>query len=364
MANGENDARIALVIGNGAYQHAPVLANPANDARDVSVMLKALDFDVIDGFDLTIAQMDAKIGDFDNRIGGADTALFFYAGHGLQVDGENYLVPIDAQLEHVGQLRRQTINLRDQLSLMSDRAQTSVLLLDCCRDNLFTRSLSHGRRGKNRGLTVSRGLAQVDAIGDGALIAFATDPGEVAADGHGRNSPYTMALLRHLPTAGHSLTDLMILVSDTVLATTGEKQRPWFQSSLRRRIFLTPAAPTVAVAPPPPPPPLRPSPGLPPLSAPPPLQAPPPSSPGLPPLSPPVAEPTGRPVSAAGPPDEASRQPAWEPLAAIASPGSGHAYQQRPRSGVGSALGVTLLVLGGLMLLFIIIIFLLDGCIN
>lgn len=346
MANGDSGARIALVIGNAAYQHAPVLANPANDARDISTMLKALHFDVIDGFDLTIGQMDTKISDFDRRIGGADTALFFYAGHGLQVDGENYLVPIDAQLAHVGQLRRQTINLRDQLSLMSDRAQTSVLLLDCCRDNPFTRSLSRGRPGKNRGMAVSRGLAQVDAIGDGALIAFATDPGEVAADGHGRNSPYTTALLRHLPTAGYSLTDLMILVSDTVLATTGETQRPWFQSSLRRRIFLTRDVPVVSASPPPPPPP-----------APPP---PPPPSLGLPPLPPPVAEPAGRPESVAVSPHEASQQPAWQPLAAIASPQSGHAHLQRSRSGVGSAVGVTLLVVVGLLLLFFFAIFLLD----
>lgn len=350
MTNGDSDARIALVIGNGAYQHALPLANPANDARDVSAMLKALGFDVIDGFDLTISQMDTKISDFDNRIGGADTALFFYAGHGLQVDGENYLVPIDAQLDHVGQLRRQTINLRDQLSLMSDRAQTSVLLLDCCRDNPFTRSLSRGRRSKNRGVVPSRGLAQVDAFGDGALIAFATDPGEVAADGHGRNSPYTMALLRHLPTAGHSLTDLMILVSDTVLATTAEKQRPWFQSSLRRRIFLTPAAPTVALPPPAP--------------TPPPPPTPPPVSLGLPPLPPLVAEPTDRPPSVVVSPQEASQQPAWEPLAAIASPQTGHAHQLRPRSGVGSALKVTLMVVVGLLFLFFFVVFLLDAAVN
>lgn len=238
--------RVALVIGNGRYQHAPPLPNPANDARDISATLKGPNFEVVEGYDLTVDQMDTTIADFAGRIANAETALFFYAGHGLQVDGENYLVPINAQLDNVGQLRRQTITLRDQLMLISDKAQVSVFLLDCCRDNPFTRSLRRSSSETYRSVAPSRGMASVDVTGRGSMIAFATAPDQVASDGGGPNSPFTQALLKHLPTPGQSLNDVMIDVTDTVATATDGRQILWSQSSLRRRVFLS----SVVAAPP------------------------------------------------------------------------------------------------------------------
>lgn len=219
--------RVALVIGNGDYRHAPALQNPANDAHDIGATLRAMDFDVIEGIDLSVDEMDARFSDFAKRIDGAQTALFFFAGHGLQVDGENYLMPVDARIDDSARFNRQTINLRDQLRMMSRAARNSVLLLDCNRDNPFTR-------------TPGLGLAPLDAAGEEALIAFAARPGAVAVDGTDRNSPFTSALLQHLPTPGRSLDDIMVEVAASVETDTGGRQIPWSRSSLRQDLVLNP----------------------------------------------------------------------------------------------------------------------------
>ncbi|MBY2937934.1 caspase domain-containing protein [Rhizobium leguminosarum] len=232
------EKRVALVIGNGKYLNATGLGNPANDALAIAAALKELAFDVIEGVDLSVLDMEDRIAEFASRIEGADTALFFFAGHGLQVDGENYLVPTDAVLANQGQLKRQTIVLQDQLNMMSGNASVSIVILDCCRDNPFVRSLARQRPGLTRGI-VSRGLAEV-GTDDGSFVAFATGPGSVAKDGSGLHSPFTEALLANIGNPGQSLADIMTDVTNAVTEATGETQVPWYHSSLRRRFYFKP----------------------------------------------------------------------------------------------------------------------------
>lgn len=241
------EKRVALVIGNGKYLNAAELGNPANDARAIAAALRDLAFDVIEGLDLSVLAMEDHISEFASRIEDADTALFFFAGHGLQVDGENYLVPTDAVLANQGQLKRQTIVLQDQLNMMSGNASVSIVILDCCRDNPFVRSLARQRPGLTRGI-VSRGLAEV-GTDDGSFVAFATGPGSVAKDGSGLHSPFTEALLANIGNPGQSLADIMTDVTNAVTEATGETQVPWYHSSLRRRFYFKPPLPSIPAAP-------------------------------------------------------------------------------------------------------------------
>ncbi|QEN88469.1 caspase family protein [Labrys sp. KNU-23] len=242
------EKRVALVFGNGAYVNATPLGNPLNDAKAMAAMLGRLGFEVIEGVDLDARAMDAKINEFAGRIANADTALFFFAGHGLQVDGENYLVPVDAVLANEVQLQRETVRLRDQLQLMSERAGVSILLLDCCRDNPFVRSFNAGRSKRTRS-AAAQGLAKV-GVDDGSFIAFATGPDSVAQDGDGTHSPFTKALLEHIATPDQSLADIMTDVTDAVTTATGEEQVPWYHSSLRRRFYFLRTAAPIASPPP------------------------------------------------------------------------------------------------------------------
>ena len=182
--------RVALVIGNGSYKHTAHLKNPANDAGDMAAALQRLGFDVLRGIDLSHSGMRDIIRSFTQKVTGADVALVFYAGHGLQVGGKNYLLPVDAQIETQADLEFGSIDLNLVLGFMEGQAKTSIVFLDACRDNPLGARLSRGTRSAS----VGRGLAQVDT-GVGTLIAFATQPGNVALDGEGRNSPFTSALL-------------------------------------------------------------------------------------------------------------------------------------------------------------------------
>jgi len=224
------ERRVALVIGNAEYRNVPALKNPRNDADDVSAALKRLGFEVIDGRDATQAEMNRLFADFKNRLdAGADVGLFFFAGHGVQLDGVNYLVPVDASLENAGSLSFQTIDLQKVIGAIESPARTSLVFLDACRDNPIVASRSIGG--------VGRGLARVET-GRGTYIAFATDPGKVALDGEGRNSPFTAALTKHIEVPDQSVADLMINVRNEVVEATGGKQTPWDQSSLRSQFYF------------------------------------------------------------------------------------------------------------------------------
>ena len=227
MAQGAE--RVALVVGNSVYEHAPELLNPTNDATAISEVLENLGFDVIPAFDQTGNAMRNTLREFYGKLGGAKVALFFYAGHGLQLGGKNYLVPVDAQLKNEGDLILEATELSDVLGLMESQAQTNIVFLDACRDNPLARNLA--RSMGTRSASVGRGLARVES-GIGTLIAFATQPGNVALDGEGKHSPFTKSLLEHIETPGIDVAVMLRHVREGVLNQTGGKQVPWSSSSL------------------------------------------------------------------------------------------------------------------------------------
>ena len=226
--------RVALVIGNAAYEHVPPLANPRNDAEDMTALLKRLGFAVTEGLDLTDAAMEGRIRAFARRAKVAEVALLFYAGHGMQVGGVNYLVPVDARLADEADLDFEAVAL--DLVLKSMGTGTNLVFLDACRDNPFARSWAGtGRSAMGRGLTRVEG-----ASASGMFIAFATDPDSTAADGEGRNSPFTAALKRHIETPGLEVNSLLTEVRNSVLKSTGNVQRPWSNSSLSAAFYFVP----------------------------------------------------------------------------------------------------------------------------
>ncbi len=230
------EKRVALVIGNSAYQHTGTLKNPSNDATDMARTLRELDFEVIDGTDLTKRDMVKRIRTFADKVRGADVGLFYYAGHGLQVNGRNFLAPVDAKLSSDVDLDFEAVELDLVLKQLERSSRLSLVFLDACRDNPLAMQLAQ----TSRSLGIGRGLAQVEKA-VGMMIAFSTQPGNVALDGDGRNSPYTAALLRHIAAQGRSINDTMIEVRRDVLEQTDGKQVPWENSSLTGQFFFKPA---------------------------------------------------------------------------------------------------------------------------
>ncbi|MCO5084638.1 MAG: caspase family protein [Rhizobiaceae bacterium] len=226
------DRRIALVVGNSDYQHIAKLANPRNDAEDLSKQLAGLGFEVMGGTDLDRRSLVEQLIKFGRAAGTADVALFFYAGHGIQVNGQNYLVPVDAMVEYEAEADISLVSLSGVLQQMERGSETNLIFLDACRNNPFADQLA---RSENRSAqSISKGLGRVQS-GSGTFIAFATQPDAVASDGAGRNSPFTGALLKHISAPGQSISDLMIEVRNDVMAATGGKQVPWDSSSLTGR---------------------------------------------------------------------------------------------------------------------------------
>ena len=221
--------RVALVLGNANYEHTVPLANPRNDAEAISEALTGLGFEVFDGFDLGRAATEDLIRDFARAAGDATTAVLFYAGHGLEVGGVNYLVPVDAQIRDEADLKFETINLTDILQLMERENRTNLIFLDACRDNPMAGNLA--RNMGTRSAFVGRGLARVDT-GVGTMIAYATQPGNVALDGVGRHSPFTSALLSHIATPALDVEIMMRRVRRDVMDQTAGQQVPWSSSSL------------------------------------------------------------------------------------------------------------------------------------
>ena len=244
--------RVALVIGNSAYEHATPLKNPKNDADAVSAALEKLGFEVVKGTDLKHIDFAQVVGEFRKKLKDADAGVFFYAGHGLQVHGDNYLVPVDAELQSEEALEFEAVTLKAVLRLMERETSTNIVLLDACRDNPLARNLARGMG--TRSTAVGKGMARVEA-GIGTMISFATQPGNVALDGAGRNSPFTQALLNHIEKPGLDIANLMRSVRLEVLTSTGRKQVPWSNSSLTGSFMFqekakeNPPAPPVAAVP-------------------------------------------------------------------------------------------------------------------
>ena len=232
--------RVALVIGIGSYRQAPSLRNPVHDAGDLSQALQELGFEVVLLTDAGKSPLDMAIRTFARQVAGADVGLVFFAGHGVQVAGQNYLLPADARFENARDLELDAIRLDLLLGLLENGrdGKVSIVLLDACRDNPLTRNLA--RAAGVRSDAYPRGLAAVQS-GAGSFIAFATAPGKVAYDGQGRNSPFTAALLRHIRTANRGLNALMIEVRKDVMAATGNAQVPWDHSALLQDFQFRPA---------------------------------------------------------------------------------------------------------------------------
>jgi uncharacterized caspase-like protein len=229
------ERRVALVLGNGAYQHAPALANPVRDARAMADLLGGLDFEVVSGFDQTKAETQATISQFAKAVRGADIALFYYAGHGLQVSGSNYLLPVDAALEDETSLDFEAVSVDFVLRQMSRETGVRLVLLDACRDNPLAAVLA-----KAGGGDATSGLAeiQIQNGGAGTLVAFATSPDQVAYDGSGEHSPFSAALLAHLGEPNISITEAMNRVTGDVFKATDGRQRPWINVSLTTEVEL------------------------------------------------------------------------------------------------------------------------------
>jgi uncharacterized caspase-like protein len=234
------EKRVALVVGNSNYAQVGTLANPANDANDIASALKAAGFEVILGIDVDKREFDTKVRNFADILEDADAAIFFYAGHGLQVAGRNFLLPVDARVQTERDLDFDAVNLDFVLKQMElGRAdKTNIVFLDACRDNPFTRNLA--RSMGTRSASIGKGLAQVDT-GVGTFIAYSTQPGNVALDGTGRNSPFTAALAKRVREPDRNLTSVMIEVRKDVLAATGGKQVPWDHSALTGEFYFQPS---------------------------------------------------------------------------------------------------------------------------
>jgi hypothetical protein len=227
--------RVALVIGNGRYVNVEALPNAASDGRLVARTLRDIGFDVTDGFDLARDAMEQQIREFLRKSETARVRLFYYAGHGLQVDDRNYLVPVNTKLERASDLTFETIGLDTILESLDAPSRTNIVILDACRNNPFAKALA--KNGAGRSLGVQRGLAPSNP-GGGTLIAYSTKPGAVALDGNGANSPFTEALARHLRTPGLEVRQMLTRVRADVISATRGEQYPWDNSGLLSDVYL------------------------------------------------------------------------------------------------------------------------------
>lgn len=247
--------RVALVIGNSKYISANVVPNAVNDARIMARALREIGFVVTDGFDLNRDGMERQIREFLRKSENARVALFFYAGHGLQVDGRNYLLPVNTKLEAASDLGFETIGLDNILESLDGASRTNIIILDACRNNPFAESFA-SRFGAARSVTVLSGLAGYSNLGTGTLIAFSTAPGAVALDGTGANSPFTQALARHVRTPGLEVRQMLTRVRADVATETRGRQIPWDNSSLLGEVYLAglgkPESQRIEVSPAPP----------------------------------------------------------------------------------------------------------------
>ena len=235
--SGATSLRVALVIGNGAYVNATPLANPPNDAAAVAKILREIGFEVLEGTNLDRAGMERLVRDFLRKVPSARVTLLYYAGHGMQVDGRNYLIPVDAKLAAPSDLPFETLELDKVLAGLDDEARANIVVLDACRDNPLARNFA-SKLGATRSAAVPAGLAGYATLGTGTLIAFATAPGQTALDGTGGNSPFTTAFIKHVRTRGIEVNQMLTRVRVEVATATKNRQVPWANSSLLGEVYL------------------------------------------------------------------------------------------------------------------------------
>ena len=221
--------RVALVIGNSAYKNAALLANPANDAAIVEETLKKAGFDVVQTrTDLQATEMRRALRDFADTARDSDVAVVYYAGHGIELEGTNYLIPTDATLERDTDVYDEAFSLERVLLAIEPARQLRLVILDACRNNPFADKMKRtvGSRA------VSRGLARIEPATSNTLVAFAAKAGSTASDGGSKNSPYASALVKYIATPGMDLRRVFGFVRDDVMKATGNKQEPYVYGTL------------------------------------------------------------------------------------------------------------------------------------
>lgn len=228
VASGSAQAekRVALVMGNSDYEFVGRLPNPANDASDIAALLKGLGFEVTSGLDLDYNQMRLALRDFSDEAQGADVALVYYAGHGMEVDNTNYLIPVNAELKSDRDIDFEAIRLDAVVGAVESSAGLKIVLVDACRNNPFLADMSRSSATRS----IGRGLARIEA--GGVLVGYAARGGTVSQDGDGRNSPYAQALLRYLKEPGLEVGKMFRKVRDNVLSATDGAQEPFTYGSL------------------------------------------------------------------------------------------------------------------------------------
>jgi len=238
----ETVRRVALVIGNNAYAHVRPLPNPANDARAMAKSLRDIGFVVTEGTDLDRTAMQATIRDFLRDAARSQVAVVYYAGHGVQIDGRNYLVPIDIEFRAGSGMTESMMDMDTIMAGLDDQVRTNILILDACRNNPMAPKLASAGPARDieagSGLAAPATLGAGSTLGAGTLIAFATAPGQVALDGEGPNSPFSAALTRHIGTPGLEVQQMLTRVRAEVVAATKGKQVPWSNSSLLGEVYL------------------------------------------------------------------------------------------------------------------------------
>ena len=247
-ANAER--RVAFVVGNGAYKNVAPLPNPPIDAKAMAGVLRNVGFDVVEGTNLSRDKMTEKLLDFGKKAQGADVAVFFYAGHGIAINGTNYLLPVDADIKSEMDVKLgAAINIDLTLDQTMSDAKVKLVFLDACRDNPFAAKIKSN--SATRSVAVGSGLAEMKS-GEGTLIAFATGPGQTALDGQeGTNSPFTRALIANIATPGVEIQQAMTKVRAQVNEETNKGQLPWGHTNLIGSVYLNgapPAAPAGGTA--------------------------------------------------------------------------------------------------------------------
>ena len=232
-AGAADDRRYALVIGNSSYYSVPALSSPVNDASDVGGSLAKVGFEVTYGLDLNLREFWSMVQQFAAISRDGSAVVFYYAGHGFQMQSANYLVPVDAALKTRESIPVDNIDLNAVISMLQQEGRPTIILLDACRNSPLPAELRSASR--------QEGLMELQT-GRDVFVAFATAPGKTAGDGIGRNSPFAQALLNHVRRPGLGVSEMMVDLRRDVFAATEGKQVPWDQSSLRRQFYFVPTA--------------------------------------------------------------------------------------------------------------------------
>ena len=221
--------RVALVIGNAAYQNVNPLTNPGNDSEAMAAVLKSAGFDVVElKHDLNVSAMRRALRDFSDTVRDADVAVVYFAGHGMEIDGTNYMIPVDAVLERDIDAFDEAIPLDRFLAVVEPAKQLRLVILDACRDNPFNKTMKRTVASR----AIGHGLAKVEPESPNTLIAFAAKAGSTASDGDNKNSPFTAALVKYLPRPGLDIRRAFGYARDEVLKATNNKQEPFIYGSL------------------------------------------------------------------------------------------------------------------------------------